>query len=96
MATLYPQGAMTSRSNRLLGPETRPCVQSESHSYSRFVNGVQLDMMNSLTHLLNTAESGELNAIIIIINSLLQTIVHIHIKHLKYKHIYINNAFHWN
>ena len=34
--TLYPQGAMTSWSNRLLGPETRPCVQSESHSYSRF------------------------------------------------------------
>ena len=31
--TLVPQGAMTSRSNRLLGPETRPCVQSESHSY---------------------------------------------------------------
>ena len=28
-------GAMTSWSNRLLGPETRPCVQSESHSYSR-------------------------------------------------------------
>ena len=24
---------MTFRSNRLLGPETRPCVQSESHSY---------------------------------------------------------------
>ena len=22
-------------SNRLLGPETRPCVQTESHSYSR-------------------------------------------------------------
>ena len=32
--TLFPQGAMTSRSNRLLGLETRPCVQSESHSYS--------------------------------------------------------------
>ena len=28
-------GAMTSRSNRLLGPVTRPCVQSESHRYSR-------------------------------------------------------------
>ena len=33
--TLFPHGAMTSRSNRLLGPETRPCVQSESPSYSR-------------------------------------------------------------
>ena len=32
--TLFPQGAMSSRSNRLLGPETRPCVQSKSHSYS--------------------------------------------------------------
>ena len=32
--TLYLQGALTSRSNRLLGPETRPYVQSESHSYS--------------------------------------------------------------
>ena len=25
--TLYPQGAMTSWSNRLFGPDTRPCVQ---------------------------------------------------------------------
>ena len=33
--TLFPQGAMISRSNRLLGPETRPCVQSESHNYFR-------------------------------------------------------------
>ena len=31
-------GAMTSRSNRLLGPEMRPCIQSESHSYSRRLN----------------------------------------------------------
>ena len=30
--TLYPRGAMTSWSNRLLGPDTRPCVQTESHS----------------------------------------------------------------
>ena len=27
-------------SNRLLGPETRPCVQTESHSYSRDLTGV--------------------------------------------------------
>ena len=32
--TLYPQGAMTSRSNRLLGPETWPCVRSESYRES--------------------------------------------------------------
>ena len=29
---------MTSRSNRLLGPETRPCVQSESHINSYSIN----------------------------------------------------------
>ena len=33
------------------------------NNINSFVNGVQLDMMNSLTHLLNTAESEELNAI---------------------------------
>ena len=38
--------------------------------------------------------TGKENHLIIFINSLLQTIVHI--KKLKYKHIYINNAFHWN
>ena len=32
---LFPHGTMTFKSNRLLGLETRPCVQSESHSYSR-------------------------------------------------------------
>ena len=34
-----------------------------ANSINSFVNGVQLDTMNSLTHLLNTAESEELNAI---------------------------------
>ena len=34
-----------------------------ANSINSFVNGVQLDMMNSLTHLLKTAESEELNAI---------------------------------
>ena len=34
-----------------------------ANNINSFVNGVQLDMMNSLTHLLNTAESEELNAI---------------------------------
>ena len=34
-----------------------------ANSINSFVNGVQLDTMNLLTHLLNTAESEELNAI---------------------------------
>ena len=34
-----------------------------ANSINSFVNGVQLDMMDSLTHLINTAESEELNAI---------------------------------
>ena len=36
MGHYFRRGAMISRSNRLLGPETRPCVQTESHSYSRY------------------------------------------------------------
>ena len=34
-----------------------------ANNINSFVNGVQLDTMNLLTHLLNTAESEELNAI---------------------------------
>ena len=38
--TLYPRGAMTSRSNRLLGPDTRPCVQKRvivTHLWFKYV-----------------------------------------------------------
>ena len=41
---------MTSRSNKLLGPETRPCVQSESHSYSRLLLVTRLLVMNIYLH----------------------------------------------
>ena len=34
-----------------------------ANNINSFVNGVQLDMINSLTHLLNTAETEKLNAI---------------------------------
>ena len=34
-----------------------------ANNINSFVNGVQLDMMNSLTHLLDPAESEELNPI---------------------------------
>ena len=42
-------------SNRLLGPETRPCVQTESHSYSR---QICLDKCNTFS-LVNTLLFGE-------------------------------------
>ena len=39
---------MTSRSNRLLGPETRPCVQSECRSYSRRFSHIHVEVVGPL------------------------------------------------
>ena len=44
---------MTSRSNRLLGPETQPCVQSESHvvtPFAYYLGPPQIDQLYCLLY----------------------------------------------
>ena len=49
---------MTSRSNRLLGQETRPCVQSESHSYSTIAVELAFSIGPHKTMQYNTVRQG--------------------------------------